>query len=474
MTPLTANLKIFYQRKMIWFWYLILLAYVPQVLFDDTPSKSMNIMIISLLAGIMVASLLCDLMKRPLTFCLPGHRKLPAKLLLAIGLILNALLALIFIRTPDLSHGMLMLVVVTAASLGLTCYFFSSLGIYYTGQTPTWAGWIWPVLFLFIFFGGYKYCYIAMLAFPIPVLFVSLIANVFCLRLIGQPNHHRRLCNSDFTGIFDNALSPSGQRKAIAKALEKKTSHGQIPNWLEKLTISQLKNTADFRWKAAWGESYINFDKAYAIGRWQTIFIIPLLLLFYGYTLGDVQVGPERLRTVTDIVYILPILFVLFCQMPTHPSLLTPAGRKEKFRSSLINAIVLTLLLTLVMTIMVGAFNLIAPYMPNVSSPLNMIAGDATTDKVRTFTPPLLSHIFILPALVPMGFIPAILFGHKKSIFIMVAPVIFAMTVVFFFMWQFIEGNMIVPVLIAITLWLLFIAILQRHCKKGNLVGPGQ
>ncbi len=474
MTPLTVNLKIFYQRKMIWLWYIIILSQIPKMLMDSTPSRSMMIMAISLLAGIMVASLACDLMKRPLTFCLPGHRKLPVKLLLTFGLILNALLALIFIRTPGLSTGMLILVVITAGSVGLTCYFFSSLGIYYAGQIPKWAGWIWPVLFIFIFFGGYKYCYTAILEFPLPVLLASLIVNYFCLRLIDQPDHHRRLCNSDFTGIFDNALSASGQRKAITKVPEKKDAHGQIPNWLEKFTLTQLKKTADFRRKSTWGELYVNFDKAFAIGRWKSIFIIPFFILPYSYILDNVQVGTESLRSPTDIIYILPILFALFCQLPTHPSLVIPAGRKEKFRSSLTNAVVVTLYLTLVILIVVGVFNLIAPYMPNISHPLNIIAGDATAGNSITFTPPVLSHIFILPALIPMGFIPAILFGGKKSIFILIGPLVFATTIIFFFIWQFIEGNMIVPALIAIALWLLFIAILHHHCKKGNLVGAGQ
>ncbi len=471
MTPLTVNLKILYQRKMIWAWYLIILAQAPHFLADGTP---MAILLVSLLAGIMVSSLVCDLMKRPQTFCLPGHQAIPAKLLLTIGFILNAILALVFIRTPDLSSGMTALLVVAVGSTGLMCYLFSSLLIYYTGQMPKWTGLLWAMLFLFIFTGGYKYCYTVIVKFPAPVLFVSLIANYFCLCLIARPDHHRRLCNSDFTGIFDNALSPSGQRKAIARALEKKTNYGQNPNWLEKITMAQLKNAASFRWKATWGELYVNFDKANAIGRWQSSLILPLIALVYGYALGDLQVGAERLRTVTDTIYIMPVLFVLFCQLPTHPTLLTPTGRKEKFRASLSTAVAVTLILTLAMAIMVGAFNLIAPYMPDISSPVNMIAGDATADNARTFTPPMLSHIVILPALIPMGFIPAILFGNKKSIFIMVGPMVFFMTIVFFFIWQFMEGNMIVPILIAVTLWLLFIAILQRHCKKGNLVGAGQ
>jgi hypothetical protein len=102
MKPLTANLKLLYQYRMIWIYYPVLITGILMLLnksFNFAPSPSKVPIPVSLelisLYGIGIGSLAINILSKPFTFCLPDHTKNIRKMLLIVWLTVTIICSVI-------------------------------------------------------------------------------------------------------------------------------------------------------------------------------------------------------------------------------------------------------------------------------------------------------------------------------------------------------------------------------------------
>ena len=114
MSILTANLKHLYQRRSVWFWYVLLLCQTPMILMPSFLAKSdryLGYIIFSLLVGVMAGGLQKDILTKSFSFCLPNHRQIPRTFIFWIGGIVNLFLGCVFLGYPGLGFPYVLLVV---------------------------------------------------------------------------------------------------------------------------------------------------------------------------------------------------------------------------------------------------------------------------------------------------------------------------------------------------------------------------
>ena len=86
---LAANMKHLYQRRVAWFWYLLILCQAPVILmppFLARFDRYLGYLIASLLVGILAGGMQKDVLIKPFSFCLPNHRRIPRAFIFGIGL----------------------------------------------------------------------------------------------------------------------------------------------------------------------------------------------------------------------------------------------------------------------------------------------------------------------------------------------------------------------------------------------------
>ena len=93
MSILAANLKHLYQRRGVRFWYVLLLCQMPMILMPSKFDRYLGYLIVSLLMGVLAGGLQKDILTKPFSFCLPGHRRITRTFIFRIGYVVNPIFA---------------------------------------------------------------------------------------------------------------------------------------------------------------------------------------------------------------------------------------------------------------------------------------------------------------------------------------------------------------------------------------------
>ncbi len=102
MSILIANLKHLYQRRGAWFAYLIILCMVPMALFGLKYDRYLGFLLISFWTGVFAGNMQKDVLMKPFSFCLPGHRRIPTLFIFCVGGVVNLILGCVFLMYPGL------------------------------------------------------------------------------------------------------------------------------------------------------------------------------------------------------------------------------------------------------------------------------------------------------------------------------------------------------------------------------------
>jgi hypothetical protein len=191
-----------------------------------------------------------------------------------------------------------------------------------------------------------------------------------------------------------------------------------------------------------------------------------LVLLLFGYMFGTVALTrSEEAKVMLDIIYLLTVIGAMTHMFPVHPTLHTPANRRDKFYASAITGVFVIIFAMVLVGATVGFVNIIQPYMPVVPG---HIFNPSPND--LSFAAPMLSHIYIIPMLMPLGFAVSILFGRKQKTLMFTAPALFF--ICFFLHVSQIAHQIywfVIPIAFVVS-WVSFIGALRWHCFKRNLV----
>ena len=478
MSIMAANLKHFYQRRGLWFWYLIILTQMPTFFFlHKNPDKPflVGFLMINLLAGMLVASLQKDTLTKAFTFCLPGHRQLGRKFIISIGLVLNFVFGLPFVAVLDIASLSLLLLLAGIISIGMLYYLFSVMFAFRSDTYPSIPGLFWGLLCISTFF-FHGYLYLAVRAVPWGFVLAGVGMSVFAWIWLGRDSHARRLCGKlcmDF--VVDRWNAEKARRVREMKEAQKRRDNSEQPGRLERFTLSRMKRAAGLsRSRVLWGEFYTVVDQIMP-RFWKAMVGMLLIILFYGYFFGGTMQRPIDLgrghplqMSFMDLIYILPVIGAMQWILPVHCSLLTPAGRREKFVSGIFSAIVITIVATLMLLGLAGFSTLIQPYMPEFPIWFEKPGG------TFKFAAPLVSHIYLCPLLMPLGFVVGTLFGRQNAVMMFAGPLIFVFCILLNVAWLLLDVGPGWLVVAMVGTWAVFVLVLRRHCMSRSLVGPGR
>ena len=474
MSIMAANLKHFYQRRGLWFWYLIILAQMPTVIIlYKNPDKPILIgfLMINLLAGMLVASLQKDILSKAFTFCLPGHRQQGRKFIFSVGFALNILFSLPFVIVLDIAPLNLLWLLAGIIFVGMMYYLLSVMFVFRIDSYPSIPGLFWFFLFAGAFF-YHSHLYLAVRALPWGFVLAGVGMSVFAWIWLGGDSHARRLCGKLCMDFVDRWNVDKARRVRQMKEARKRRDNSEQPGLLERFTLSKMKRATGLsRGRVLWGEFYTVVDQV--MPRFWTA-MVGMVILVFGYLYGgsmQITVGLDKdnpFEMSIMIIYILPVIGAMQWILPVHCSLLTPAGRREKYVSGVFSAIIITVIATLMLLGLAVFSTLIQPYMPEIPA---WFGKPGTTLK---FIAPLVSHIYLCPLLMPLGFAVGTLFGRKHTVLMFAGPLLFLLCLFFNAAWLLLEVG---PGWLAVAMagtWAVFALVLRRHCMTRSLVGPGR
>ena len=213
--------------------------------------------------------------------------------------------------------------------------------------------------------------------------------------------------------------------------------------------------------RTLWAELYAFFGWLSARDLWRCLTLCIPLVLFLGYSFRrDVDTSLMLLIAMA----MLPMGFAMIYKMPAHCTLLLPVGRKEKYYGSLLAALVMTILATVIVLLVITISHLLNLFLPTVA------VGSITL----TYRSIPIGILHLCPLLMPLCFLLRILFPQRGMLLL---SAYLSMTV--FLILGVREGwldlarpSVIVPALSAS--WFGFIAVLRWHCLRRTLVGPGR
>ncbi len=471
MKVLTANLKIFYQRPILYFWYFIILCQVPALVISNKPkvqNMEMFHLIMPMLFGLLVGSIQKEIMCRPVTYCLPGQRRFSHKFIFILG----ALFTLIPVAAKS------KMIMATADNFLLTAMavWFAGMSVYvlsvwlsfqneYIQSRPCTVGGVWAVIFLTIFYCRNHRIWPVFTETPLFIILPALVWIIFFKFYLGKESFRRNSCGQEIMTMFDKWDIHKIRGWRISQAAGRKKTRSRISALLEKFFTGKMKKCLSCKNKSAFGWIYTSYDRVLLTS---SIEMLPLLLilLLFGYMFGNVALTrSEGPKAMLDILYLMTVIGAMTHMFPVHPTLHTPANRKDKFYASAVTGVFVVIFAMVFVGAVVGVANMIQPYMPVVPG---HVFNPSPHD--LSFVAPELSHIYIIPMLMPLGFTVSILFGRRQRTLMFTAPALFF--ICFFLRVSQITQQvnwLVIPTAFAVS-WLSFILVLRWHCYKRNLV----
>ena len=462
MSILTANMKHLYQCRGAWFGYLIILCGVPIALFftkfDD---RYLGYLLISFWTGVFAGNMQKDVLTKPFSFCLPGHRRIPKLFIFWIGGVVNLILGCVFLLYPGLSFPYVLMAILAGGFVGMILYFYGVCIPLLELEKQLWGIYLLLILGV-IFFKWDKVVQNMIISWPIPTILASGLVCVWFWRLLGRDFLARRHCGKLVFGEFDTSLKAQKHRQAQAD----RNLTAAKAKFFERLHEFFLRrmNRYEFLGKGryVWGNFYMVFGRGF--GTWQmkhvlaSCALISFLVLFFGF------VGKGE---GINLLFVILALGVLSLDLLPYRSMLFPAGRAEKYFSTLVLAVIITFsagVLTLALT---GISVLLETLLPEFGSKADLLSYHGMD--IGLF------YIFLL--VIPIALSCTVAFPRN-----MIVKIIFV--VVFMQGWIISAGMLKQPLMDVIgpvgvvglvaLCWIGFLVVLHYVCMRRSLVGQGR
>ena len=475
MGTMGVNLRQLYQRPVAWFWYLFALSQsftFMMILTDGNGAGNgaiMSYLIAVVVFAFVAGSLQVDILSKPFSYTLPGHKLIPRKFIVSVGVCVSLFVSLVFIFYPGLSMREALLSFVAAACFAFAIYILIASGSLIIRNEGS-SGWLSLVVFVGAFYlGGPVFFESAIVKHPFAVIIPSVCVSVLLIVRVGNVDLGRRFCGQMYLGVlnsFNIAKAKRYREYRLAEKMEAKGLQDHVVGeafFTEHMRSSHSSSVA----RSVWGSLYASF----ALFRLNTLrgFVSPFLMcvfaaLFYGYFASVSSSAPFKM---VNLIFFAPLIAASLLPLPICYSGYVPAGRKERFWASLVYAAAITAVVTCVMSLLAYSSLIIAPYMPSITY--------KGMDLSFCHMDPGLFYLSII--VMPIGFSLQLLIRDswpKASIGIFVFSMVLALSVPFGFMF---DGLMLgvrtsfLAVGFVLASWLFFIAVTWYHSAKRCLVG---
>lgn len=456
MSIMRANLKHLYQRKALLLPFLFLAyIFVVIVFFTEKGSGAIfGVLMLMFYMGLFIGALQIEIMTKPFSYCLPGHRGVPVKFLAWVCVITSLIPSLAFLfRIEARGFAVMMLHF-------LTVFLFSTIG-YWVGVSVPFRCRNCLAAIGFLGFGpliivGAEYnILVESFIFDnwFAILLLGIGVNYIACRLLSSDDLARRHCGKMWMGAFDTwnkeKMAKFQQIKLKEKEKKKEKQRQYLSPKVEEFFLAKISDqTMSDTAKHIWSGLYRSFAIVLSTNQRSFLIMMPLLVCFMCYIgFGGV------------FIYIFPGLMVIHMSLHVQSPLLISGGRRERFYTALVSAVTVSVLIFFVLLLVAPISVLLAPTMPKILS--------------LTFHPLNMKFSFIPLLVVPLAFTGTHLFP-KQTMLSKMVPIFGIIMFVQLFVFMDIAKKPIPLTLsmiaVAIVLsWAAFILLLRYICTRRCL-----
>ncbi|MHC4240976.1 MAG: hypothetical protein ACYSU4_01140 [Planctomycetota bacterium] len=301
-----------------------------------------------------------------------------------------------------------------------------------------------------------------IISWPIPTILASGLGCVWFWRLFGRDTLARRHCGKLVFDDFNTSLKAQKYRQTQADR-NLTAAKAEFFERLHEFFLRRM-NRYEFLGKGrhVWGNLYMVFGRSF--GTWQmkhvlaSCALIILLVLFFGFAGKGEGV---------NVLFVILALSALSLDLLPYQSMLFPAGRTEKYFSTLVLAVIITILAGVLTLALTGISVLLETLLPEFGSKADLISYHGMD--IGLF------YTFLL--VIPIALSCTVAFSRNT-----IAKIIFV--VVCMQGWIISAGifrqslmDMIGPVgilgLVALC-WIGFLIVLRYVCMRRSLIGQGR
>lgn len=463
MSILIVNLKHLYQRRGLWLAYVIFgfVAHWNLTLAFDSTGRFMMLVPMQLIFGLCMASLATEVLTRPFSYCLPGHRKVPRIFLFSTGIVTSLLGALVFLVYPNLFWWQWVPVTCSAFCAALIMYW---IGVALTfGLRNSVSGFSVVLWFYFgmTFFDLHIVIERLIIAYPFVIVLVGLAGSAMMWIWLGNSNWARRLCATLRVSIFEiwnKDRQLEFKRRREAEKLDR--YRYSLDPWVERLFVGRMNRCNPLGpGRYIWGGLYTTYGMA--LSRWKGtlsgLLGILVIVVFFSY------IG----HGATDMLFVMAGAMAAHMPLPIHSSMMISGGRRDRFITSVILACTITVLVSAALISVTFLSEALRPIMPDIT-----LRGELLTFHVISL------RLLILPSIIIPFTLALQLIIYRKPI-----TTLAVVTILLSLMW--IVGissprrfdallNPVSLVSLLILSWLVLVIVLQHVCMKRSLVGQSK
>jgi len=466
MSILIVNLKHLYQRRGLWLVHLFLgfFAFAVVADFVDHPKagegECIGLAVWAFAVGFMVTTMLIEVLTKPFSYCLPGHRQVLRKYVFLVAVPASYFCSMLFIAYPGLNSWQLYVVFCSAFFAQLTFYLSGLVLAFSIKNSAAVVGFFIPLAMIGKSrFGLHVIIEQAIVEYPYAVICVGIFSGTVAWLWLGRADLARRYCNAPMISIFDCCNREKLQKYNVAKKLHRLKDHPRP--WVERFFLGRM-DKYDYlgAGRYVWGVLYNNF--AIIVSRWKSSAVyLVLLTIVSGY----------MIQMIAFVVIVLPVAILNHQRPPAYSSMLIFGGRRQRFASTAVLGVVSIVLVCAAVLIMVGLSMQLARFMPEIV----LKEGD----RKLVFRIIDARFFFIPLVVVPFALTMQLAFYRKpvyKGLLFMLlsALLIVPLVIVGRESIKAITTDRTSAASVAVVGWLIFFLVLGYICDKRCLVGQGR
>ncbi len=468
MGILTVNLKHLYQRRGLWLVYvflgLLVFAGIAEAMDKHAAGKGKFIILVAsaLFVGFLSVTLAAEVVNKPFSYCLPGHRKVPRKFIFSAGVVANLLVSLIFVLYPGLGWGQWIPVICSVFFAGLVFYWIGVLSAFGVRNSGVWIGFL-PWL---IIGGGFFDLHITIeriiVENPLGVTLLGAFSSIAAWIWLGNVDLARRYCGVPWVGLFDAWNRDKTQKYKQLRASVKWDKLKNHPKpWVERFFLGKM-NKCDYlgTGRYIWGGLYTTYG--IVLSQWKAVvlsgvFIVLLMLCFLCY-----------MRQTTFMLFFMPGFMIMYMRTPLYSSMPISGGRNERLYTTMTLVATTAVLITALVTVMAALSVALTAIMPDIT-----LRGSTFTFHAAN-----IELVFVPLLIIPIASTFQLIF-YRKLIFMVLSIMLLVMLLFFIgaILRKPLDAAMLNPVSIVSLLvlsWLIFVLVLRHICMRRCLVGQGR
>lgn len=463
MSILSVNLKHLYQRRGFWLVYLILGllvhgAIVSPLLRPPRTGAGEYVVpvMLAFLVGFIVTMSQVEILSRPFSYCLPGHRRILRKYVFCMAVPVSLLCCLVFLVYPGLGTAELLLVLCSAFFANLTFYMAGAVlaegarnAVLLLGFMPVF-GMIFTVLLnLHILLER------VIIGNVFAVIVVGIIGSIAAWFWLGREGLARRHCSTLRIGLMD-IFNKDKMKRYEYKRMEGKGGRlrGHPRPWVDEWFLRQM-NRHDYKGPGRyyWGAQYS--ASALALSGWRNcLLLVFILVVMFGYIGGSAAIA----------LITMPAILGIARQAPVFSTMLICGGRGRRFTTALRMVATDAVMICVATLVISGLSVLFYRFMPTFTIEGKEFAFSTIDPRV---------------AIVPLVFLPVAcaiqLACHDRPLLLWGGLLLMVYVGVFvMFGWRERFLNLVNPLSVVISIivsWALFVIVLRHVCLKWCLVG---